>query len=100
MTTQKVHYFNKAECSADWAEKVQQSLLKMLSFDKKIRLNSLYYKPKCKDLVTVCCLLESDGESLALMHLMVSRLRSDYGIVQAGWEDITNSSFYQSTHYN
>lgn len=79
------HYAVRAECEQDVSGKIQQVIMDTLSFDRDVKLNSLYYKTS-EDKTVVCCDMETQGEHKALLDLLVSRLRSQYGVSSAGWE--------------
>lgn len=74
-----------AECEPDVSNKLQQIIMNTLSFDHDVKLNSLYYKTR-ENKAVVYCNMETQGEHKALLDLLVSRLRSQYGVFSAGWE--------------
>lgn len=87
-------YVVRAECGQDVSGKIQQVIMNTLSFDRDVRLNALYYKTS-EDKTVVCCDMETQGEHKALLDLLVSRLRSQYGVFSVGWEkrDLSQEDF-------
>lgn len=83
--SESFQYMLRVECIQEVSEKIQQVIMHTLSFDREVTLNSLYYKTN-EDKATVCCDMETQGEHKALLDLLVSRLRSQYGVFSAGWE--------------
>lgn len=78
-------YAIRTECDATSAEKVQQTIMNTLSFHRNVKLNALFYKSDDNKAI-VFCDLETQGDQKALLDLLVSRLRSQYGVFGAGWE--------------
>lgn len=78
-------YVVHAECEQDISNKLQQIIMNTLSFDHDVKLNSLYYKT-LENRAIVYCNMETQGEHRALLDLLVSRLRSQYGVFSTGWE--------------
>ena len=65
-------------------------MISTLSFDKEIKLNALYYKSVDDKNIIVFCEIDAAGEHIALMDLIISRLKTEYGIINAGWENKTD----------
>lgn len=78
-------YTIRAECEQTIVERAQQTIINTLSFERDVKLNALFYKT-CDDNVIVICDMDTQGEHKALLDLLVSRLRSQYGVTSAGWE--------------
>lgn len=78
-------YVIRAECEQDVSGKLQQVIMNTLAFERNVKLNALFYKT-CEDKTVVYCDMETQGEHKALLDLLVSRLRSQYGVSGAGWE--------------
>lgn len=78
-------YTIRTECEQTIVDKIQQTIMNTLSFDRNVKLNALFYKT-CENNVVVVCDIEAQGEHKALLDLIVSRLRSQYGVSSAGWE--------------
>lgn len=90
ITTHKYSYILNAVCRVESSEKVRQTIINTLSFDKEVQLNSLYYKTLNEQSVTVYCEFETEGEHIALLDLIISRLKANYGVIDAGWDNRTN----------
>lgn len=78
-------YSVKVECKEETVEKVRQLIDSTLAFNKSLRLQALYYRER-DNYIIVYCDLETKGEQTALLDLMISRLRSRLGVLNAGWE--------------
>ena len=86
----KYCYCIKRDCKIELSEKVRQIMISTLSFDKEIKLNALYYKSVDDKNIIVFCEIDAAGEHIALMDLIISRLKTEYGIINAGWENKTD----------
>ena len=78
-------YTIRCKCNYDMADKIQQLILNTLSYNKDIRLNSLFYRSESNESVVICE-IETVGENKALLDMLISRLRSQFGVHNAGWE--------------
>ena len=83
--TSVYRYSIHAECQSDITDNVRRIITNTLVFDKNIRLNSLFYKEN-KDKIIVYCDMETRGENKALLDLLISRLHSQLGVSNVGWE--------------
>ncbi len=84
-TTNVFHYSIRVECQADSAEKIQQLITNALSFDKEIKLDSIFYKESGERMM-VYCEMKSLGDHKPTLDLIISRVRSHSGVFSAGWE--------------
>ncbi|WP_455668704.1 MgtC/SapB family protein [Phocaeicola sp.] len=82
-------YTVRVECKLELSDKVRQLITDVLAQDEDVKMNSLYYKEESDDLITVLCEIEITGDHTVLLDLIVSRLRAQYGVVNAGWEKNT-----------
>ena len=78
-------YTVHVECEQNLSNKIQQIIMKVLSFDRNVKLNALFHKTSGKKAI-VYCDMEMQGEHKVLLDLLVSRLRSQDGVFSAGWE--------------
>lgn len=87
-------YSIRTECKQDMSEQVQETIMNTLYLNRNAKLNALFYKTY-EDKVIVYCDMEIQGDPKDLLDLLVSRLRSQYGILSAGWEkqQVTQEDF-------
>ena len=78
-------YVIRCKCNYEIADKIQQLIINTLSYNKDIKMNSLFYKVEDNTTI-VLCEIDSIGQNKALLDLVISRLRSQIGVQNAGWE--------------
>lgn len=85
-TTKKTEYVLHAECGVDDLETARRVVREAFAFDRGIRLNSLSYVQAAEGVVSVRCNVELAADHVPALDMVVSRLRSRIGAVNAGWE--------------
>lgn len=87
-------YTLRVTCQPDTADKVRQTIMSALAFDRTARLDALYYKEGNKGVV-VCCDVQTRGRREAMLDLLVTRLRAIWGVTAVGWtqKDVAQDDF-------
>lgn len=77
-------YTLRIECQRDMVDKIRQTIMSTLAFDRTVQMDALYYKEAGK-LMAVCCDIRTQGRHEVLLSLLITRLRALWGVAHAGW---------------
>lgn len=84
-TTDVCSYSLRIECRPESVDAVRKLIMNTLSFERDVKLDSLFYQEQA-DKSIVYCNLQTQGEHKALLDLLISRLRAQLDVSNAGWE--------------